>query len=86
MCVYIRIHKRVCQIYNIPWAVPWLRSLVTSLSPQRAGFAPGSIHVGFVVDKVALGQVFLRVLRFSLVSIIPPSLSKLISSGECVIC
>jgi hypothetical protein len=28
----------------------------------------------------------LRVLRFSPVSIIPPSLSKLISSGECVIC
>jgi hypothetical protein len=28
--------------------------------------------VGFVVDKVALGQVFLRVLRFSPVSIIPP--------------
>jgi hypothetical protein len=25
----------------------------------------GSIHVGFVVDKVALGQVFLRFLRFS---------------------
>jgi hypothetical protein len=44
-----------------------------------------SIHVRFV-DKVALGQVFFRVLRFSPVSIIPPSLSKLISSGECVIC
>jgi hypothetical protein len=28
--------------------------------------------VGFVVDKVALGQVFLRVLRFSPVNIIPP--------------
>jgi hypothetical protein len=28
--------------------------------------------VGFVVDKVALGQAFLRVLRFSPVSIIPP--------------
>jgi hypothetical protein len=28
--------------------------------------------VGFVVDKVALGQVFLRVLRFFSVSIIPP--------------
>jgi hypothetical protein len=27
--------------------------------------------VGFVVDKVALGQVFLRVLRFSPVNIIP---------------
>jgi hypothetical protein len=36
-------------------AVPWLRSLVAGLSPPR----PGSIHVGFVVDKVALGQVFL---------------------------
>jgi hypothetical protein len=46
----------------------------------------GSIHVGFVVDKVALGYVFLRVLRFFPVNIIPPSLSKLISSGECVIC
>jgi hypothetical protein len=23
-----------------------------------AGFYPGSVHVGFVVDKVALGQVF----------------------------
>jgi hypothetical protein len=29
-------------------------------------FVPGSVRVGFVVDKVALGQVFLRVLRFSL--------------------
>jgi hypothetical protein len=31
-----------------------------------------SVHVGFVVDKVALGQVFLRVPRFSPVSITPP--------------
>jgi hypothetical protein len=60
----------------------WLRSLVAGLSPRR----PGSIHVGFVVDKVAPGQVFLRVLRFSPVNIIPPSLSELISSGEGVIC
>jgi hypothetical protein len=28
------------------------------------------VLVGFVVDEVTLGQVFLRVLRFSLVSII----------------
>jgi hypothetical protein len=62
-------------------AVPWLRSLIAGLSERRPRFAPGSIHVGFVVDKVALGQVSLRVLRFSPVSIIPPSLSKLISSG-----
>jgi hypothetical protein len=66
-------------------AVPWLRLLVACLSARRPGFAPRSIHVGFVVGKVALGQIFLRVLRFSLVNIIPPSLSKLISSGKCVI-
>jgi hypothetical protein len=30
--------------------------------------------VGFVVDKVALGKVFLRVLRFFLVNFIPPVL------------
>jgi hypothetical protein len=27
---------------------------------------PGSVRAGFVVDKVALGQVFLRVRRFSM--------------------
>jgi hypothetical protein len=41
-------------------------------------FAPVSIRVGFVVDKVALGQVFPRVLRLSPVSVIPPSFSILI--------
>jgi hypothetical protein len=39
-------------------AMPWLRSLVAGLSPRRPVFAPGTIHVGFVVDKVALGQGF----------------------------
>jgi hypothetical protein len=47
-----------------PWVcrvlVPWLWRLVPGLSPRSSGFTPGSIHVGFVVDKVALGQVFLR--------------------------
>jgi hypothetical protein len=28
---------------------------IAGLSPLRPGIAPGSIHVGFVVDKVALG-------------------------------
>jgi hypothetical protein len=55
-------------------AVPWLRRLVAGLPPRRPGFDPGPDHVGFVVDKVALGQVFLRVLRFSPVSFIPPVL------------
>jgi hypothetical protein len=39
-------------------AVPWFRRLVTGLLPWRPGFDPGSVYVGFVVDKVALGQVF----------------------------
>jgi hypothetical protein len=59
-------------------AVQWLRQLVAGLLPLRPGFALASVHVGFVVDKVALGQVFLRVLRFPPVSIILPELSILI--------
>jgi hypothetical protein len=61
--------------------VAWLRRLLVVLSQRRPVFSPRSIHVGFVMDKVALGQGFLRVIRFSPVSIIPPSLSELIS-GE----
>jgi hypothetical protein len=55
-------------------ALPWLRRLVAGLSPRRPGFDPRSVHMGFVVDKVALGLVFLPVLQFSPVSIIPPML------------
>jgi hypothetical protein len=35
---------------------------------RLSGFNPRQAHVGFVVDKLALGQVFLRVLRLSSVS------------------
>jgi hypothetical protein len=45
--------------------VPWLGPFVANLSPKKPGFAPGSVHV---VDKAALGQVFLRVRLFFLVS------------------
>jgi hypothetical protein len=44
------------------------RRLLTAAARVRAQVNP----VGFVVDKVALGQVFLRVLRFSPVNIISP--------------
>jgi hypothetical protein len=40
-------------------------------SPRRPGFAPRSVHVEFVVNKVALQQVFLDVLRFFPINIIP---------------
>jgi hypothetical protein len=41
--------------------------------PQRQpGFESGSIHVGFVVDKVALRQVFSEYLGFPMPILIPP--------------
>jgi hypothetical protein len=61
---------------NIPdTAEPWFRRLVADLSPRRPKFAPGSVHVGFVVGKVALGHDFIR---FYPVNIIPRCLSMLI--------
>jgi hypothetical protein len=58
--------------------VPWLRQLVTSISTWRLGFVPPSVQVGFAVDKVALGHIFL--IGFPLY-IIPPWLSILIFLG-----
>jgi hypothetical protein len=37
-------------------ALSWLRWLVAGLSPRRPGFAPGSVHMRFVVGKLALSQ------------------------------
>jgi branched-subunit amino acid transport protein len=39
---------------------------------RRPGFNPRSVHIRFVGDEVALGQVYLRVLWFAPVSTIPP--------------
>jgi hypothetical protein len=55
----------------------WLRRLEPGLSPRRPGFDPGSVRVGFAVNKVALGQVFPRVFRFSPVNFIPTVLHYL---------
>ena len=52
--------------------VPWLRQSFSGLSPWRPGFNPKSFHVRLVVDKVALGQFFSRVFRFSPDSTISP--------------
>jgi len=45
--------------------------LFASLSLPNARFDVGLVHVGFVVDKLALGHVFLRVLRVLPARIIP---------------
>ena len=53
------------------WVVSWLKRLDEDHSSRRHGLEPNSVHVGFVVDKVAPVQVFLRVLRFFPASTIP---------------
>jgi len=55
-------------------AVPRLRWSFAGLLTWRYGIDPRSVHVGFEVDKVALGQVFLPVLRLSPVIITLPTL------------
>jgi hypothetical protein len=55
-------------------SVPWLVLLLTSLLIWRPRFCHQSVCVGFLVGNVALGQVFLLVLQFSPVTIIPPVL------------
>jgi hypothetical protein len=47
----------------------------------KLGFMPRTVHMGIMVDKVALEQVFLQVLQFFLANIIPPGLHTHISSG-----
>jgi hypothetical protein len=44
--------------------MPRLRGLVAGFPQRRSGFEHRSGHVGFVVDKVALGQVFSEYFHF----------------------
>jgi hypothetical protein len=46
-------------------AVSELRRLVADFPQQMLGFEPRSGHMGFVVDKVALGHVFSDYFDFS---------------------
>jgi hypothetical protein len=68
MCMWLRNLRGGCQ--GPIWAVEpldgWFRRLVAGLSPRRLGFASESVHMGFVVEKVALGQGFLQFFCFSL--------------------
>jgi hypothetical protein len=52
--------------------VPWLRRLAPGLTQQGSGFDPGSGHVTFVVDSVALTLGVFRTYLISPVFIIPP--------------
>jgi hypothetical protein len=44
--------------------MPQIRWLDAGFPPRRPGFENGSGHAGFVVDKVALGQVFSEYFSF----------------------
>lgn len=46
--------------------MPWLKGAVPGLSSRTPGFGPKVAHVGFAVDKVAMGQVLLPLVRFPL--------------------
>jgi hypothetical protein len=52
-------------------AAPWLRRLVAGHLPWRPGFGTRLFYVRFVMDKVAVGQVFIRIFLFSPVYTIP---------------
>jgi len=51
-----------------------IRGVVAGLSLLSFGFDLRLVNVGFVVNKMALGQVFLRILGFSPVGNMPPKL------------
>jgi len=46
------------KFYDDGGPMPWLRWVVAGLSLYMPGFSPMLVHVGFVVNRVAQGQVF----------------------------
>jgi len=51
---------------NVRPSVPWIRWPVAGLSLWKPGFNSRSVHVMFVVNRLALGRDFLRVYAFPL--------------------
>jgi hypothetical protein len=65
-CVYCAVQTGSLNVIQDNLNIlPRLRQLVAVLSPQRPGLDPSPMRVRFVVDKVALGLVFLPELLFS---------------------
>jgi hypothetical protein len=60
-----------CVYHEVTTKLPWFSRLVGILSAHWPGFDLKAVHVGFMVDEVALGQISLPLLRFSLAIIIP---------------
>jgi hypothetical protein len=54
------------------WAMSWLRWLVADQLLNSPSFKVWPVDVGFVEDRVALGQVFLWIMKILPVIIVPP--------------
>jgi hypothetical protein len=54
---HLFVHLGFCFLLGLPLGHA-LRRLVVGFPPRRPGFEPRSDHVGFAVEKAALGQVF----------------------------
>ena len=67
----------ICNLYEFQPSknVPWLRRLIAGLSTLRPEFDSGPMQVIFV-NHVAMGQIFIQLLWFSPVTIIPPMLHR----------
>ena len=68
------------EVWSFTWtncvqAMPWFGKLLDGFSPRRHGSSIPNEPMRFSVDKVTLGQVFLWVLQFSPLYIIPTLLS-----------
>jgi hypothetical protein len=61
-------------MYKYKHIVPWPRPPASGLWPWGTGFDVKSVHVRFMTDEVATGQVLLRVFQFSPAITIPPLL------------
>jgi hypothetical protein len=77
-CVLCEVRNKTlrikCRFILVCKFLPWLRRLVIALSLLSPGFEPRSALVKFLIGKVSVLQVSLRVrvFRLSLVSIISP--------------
>jgi hypothetical protein len=85
--LFFLLYLALCRIFSAHlffprfiMAVPFLKQLLISISQGRLSFDPKAASVGFVVEEMALGHVFLRVHRSSPVSIIPLMLRTIHSS------
>jgi len=65
-CVYCAVRTGYLNLIQVNFLlniVPWLRQLIAGLTLRRLGFNLRSVHVKYVVDRVAMGQANLHSLR-----------------------